>query len=368
MKQIKETLYGEPKNGKAKQWTVFVDGDKVVVQWGRVGGKLQEKVTVCTPKNIGKKNETSPEQQALLEAKAKWVKQHDNKLYRITVEEASIVGELLPMLAIDGSKKPEKIVYPCHVQPKLDGVRCMVYKDENGIVKAISRQGKFYHLHTDLECDICDIMEGLGVDKLDGELYIHGMSLQNIVSAVRNTDNPEHYNLQFHVFDLPSVKEPWSVRSQLFHLAGDLDYVKIVPFKGCASQVDLHESVGEYMAQGFEGTIVRNTNGMYEFNHRSNDLIKVKTMFDSEAKVLSCVEDKNGQGKFKMGWKNTEGVYVEFDLSMNGSRDQNTYNNLCKRVGEWVCFQYQALTDEGKPQFPRGLYFRECDENGNPFL
>ena len=71
MKQINSTLYGKDKSGSLKLWEVWVDDNKNIVKYGKLGGKIQNKVTECFGKNIGKKNETSNEEQAVLEAEAK---------------------------------------------------------------------------------------------------------------------------------------------------------------------------------------------------------------------------------------------------------------------------------------------------------
>ena len=361
MLQIKETLYGDSKNGSVKQWSVYVECNKVIVEWGQYGGKLQTKETICSPKNIGKKNETTAEEQALLEATAKWIKQYDNKLYRHTAEEAAKVGGLLPMLAIDGTKKPEKIKFPCYKQPKLDGVRCTVYLEEQDI-KAISRQGKFYKLHEELKKDLLPILKMGGCSKLDGELYIHGEKLQSIVSAVRNTDNSLHKKVCFYIFDVPSEKV-WEDRLISLKSLRDEKFVKVVPCNIVYTMEEAKSSVQEYMCQGYEGTILRNAQGLYEYNHRSNDLIKLKVMQDSEALVISCREDKNGEGVLTCNWGG-----VEFDVKMKGSHSERLFSEQQKLIGQWINFNYQALTEEGKPQFPVGNYVRECDSQGRPLV
>lgn len=71
------TLYCASKSGKTKQWTVHTEGPEIVVTSGYVDGKLQEHRVLAVGKNIGKANETTPEQQALLEAQSKWNKKKD---------------------------------------------------------------------------------------------------------------------------------------------------------------------------------------------------------------------------------------------------------------------------------------------------
>ncbi|WP_225393788.1 hypothetical protein, partial [Escherichia coli] len=68
MQQTNQKLYGKDSKGKLKQWTVYTDGAVVTVAHGRVGGKITEKSYTAEAKNIGRSNETTPEEQAELEA------------------------------------------------------------------------------------------------------------------------------------------------------------------------------------------------------------------------------------------------------------------------------------------------------------
>ena len=70
-----DTLYKKDTKGKIRQWTIHVQGNKFWTEGGLVDMKMNvAKPTSCTAKNIGHSNETSPEAQAQLEAKAKWDK------------------------------------------------------------------------------------------------------------------------------------------------------------------------------------------------------------------------------------------------------------------------------------------------------
>src|SRR6185503_20081165 len=131
MKQVKTTLFALNKDGSFQEWKVFVHEGTVSVFFGKMGGKIQIKETVCKPKNVGRANETTAEDQAIAEAISKWEKQV-RLGYRESTEELKTVDQISPMLAHDALKRKNDIVYPAFVQPKLDGVRCLVTFDENG--------------------------------------------------------------------------------------------------------------------------------------------------------------------------------------------------------------------------------------------
>lgn len=84
----KVTLYGKASDGSLKVWEVSTEGNAISVRFGKLGSdKIQTKITYAESKNSGKANYTEPEQQAEIEAEAKWVKQQ-KKGYFTTKEEA----------------------------------------------------------------------------------------------------------------------------------------------------------------------------------------------------------------------------------------------------------------------------------------
>ena len=137
------TLYGKTSTGKTKVWYARVlsnpEGHGISeIKHGQLDGKLQtaEKI-VEVGKNIGKKNETTPVEQCISEVKRKWTDKKEKEGYtEDDVSESSSpkatstsFSVIYPMLAHKyDAKKPKKndIVFPCFVQPKLDGLRCLV--------------------------------------------------------------------------------------------------------------------------------------------------------------------------------------------------------------------------------------------------
>lgn len=364
-------MYCVNKNGSIQQWSVDAFMKEVVVTYGKLGGTMRSKSTYCKGKNIGKKNETSPEDQAIKEVLSKVNKQKD-KYYRETIEEAEELLTEGVMLAQDYSKKPHLLEDEFYVSPKLDGLRV---KTTFVLGEPVwhSRGGKTYPVPSHLIPELKALNEA-GYSVLDGEGYIHSTKLQKIQSCIKKT-NELTPQVTYQIFDIPVLNKTWNTRLAMLNSLssviaqdrGKFKSVAVVDQMKCTKE-NLDGMLDYYLRLGFEGVMMRNLRGEYLFqNKRSNNLLKYKIMFDSECKVLSCVEDKNNQGLFTVEWTNPDdGVTVQFSLSMNGAQEENSYSKLAQRIGEYVNFKYQDLTEDGVPTFARGLYFRECDYKGEP--
>jgi len=113
------TLYSRTSNGSIQEWTIHVDGSSFYTVEGIRGGKMTtSKPTICEGKNIGRANETSPDMQALQEAKAKWKKKVDSGYYE-KLEDIDIEKFTEPMLAHKYGE--HEVAFPLASQPKLDG-------------------------------------------------------------------------------------------------------------------------------------------------------------------------------------------------------------------------------------------------------
>src|SRR6266404_3295984 len=98
------TLYKKTSTGAIQEWTVAVRGHPDwypavgIYTWhGQVGGKIQENFEkISKGKNIGKKNETTPEQQGFAEALSRWEKQKKKGyVENITSAENNEVDEII---------------------------------------------------------------------------------------------------------------------------------------------------------------------------------------------------------------------------------------------------------------------------------
>ena len=117
-------LYKKDSKGKIRTLNIYADKGYLHQSSGLEGGKKVSRKKLCTPKNVGKKNEINSFKQAFKEAGA-LIEKKVSEGYFITSDEAKNSNVILPMLAKDFNKEEHKIKYPCFIQPKLDGMRCL---------------------------------------------------------------------------------------------------------------------------------------------------------------------------------------------------------------------------------------------------
>jgi len=358
-------LYGKDSKGGLKYWAVFTRGDEIHVKHGKVGGKIQTKVTKATAKNIGKSNETTPEQQADIEAEAKWVKQKKSGYFE-TQEEALNFQEFTPMKCQDYKHYPHKVVYPGYVQPKLNGIRVMIDRDG----QAWSKAGEPYSLPKHLQDGINKLALNNAIPLgLDCEAYAGlesegGLSLQQIVSAFRKP-NENTDKLQLWIYDIPASNVGFELRTRLMDSLStdiinlDLEYLFKVVDTSYVYTKEIYDSVHDnYVKAGYEGSVWRNVYGQYEFGKRSYDVIKRKPRQETEARVVSVEEDKNQQGVLLCELEN--GVQVECLMLKEADPDVNY--RLCvnaeKLIGSFITVEFEEYSDAGIPTKPVGIKLR----------
>jgi len=186
-------LYGLSRTGKVKQWQAQVEQNKdgtamLNVETGYVGGKIRliPKV-IKAGKNIGKKNETTPFEQALSEAKSSFKrKRSKNYEFEIMNPNNYVPRIMLPMLAKDPNAG--KIIYPCYIQPKLNGI-CNLTEIEYNAILHHTRGGKLFETIGHLDLFIKSLNPPA---PLHGELYRHGWSLQKISSYTKKLRSDSH--------------------------------------------------------------------------------------------------------------------------------------------------------------------------------
>jgi DNA ligase-1 len=378
-------LYHKGKKGEIRFWDVYTNGNTVITEYGVKDGEKLNSFKTVTGKNIGKKNETTPEQQAEKDAQSLWTKKKDRK-YSETEDEAC-VPLLQPMLAKEYELR--RVRFPALMQPKLDGVRALAYWDDDRVV-LLSRGNKewteFPHINKALEAWLpFDAM-------VDGEVYIHGVSCQTISSWTKKAKS-ETLTLQYHMYDMPmwagddtyACEERVALLKEVYNDGYPDPCLVLVETSLVENDQEVRDMETRYLELGYEGGIVRNFGAFYEFGYRSSDLLKVKTFTDSEFLVLDARE---GVGKFEgcavfickndrsitdedlkellkkrpVKWvTHTDGLkYLTFECTCAVPMEEKA-KQLAEKdnyVGEDLTVKYFHRTDSDLPRFPVGLKFK----------
>jgi len=218
------------------------------------------------------------------------------------------------MLAYPVSKKPIDYSKPVFIQPKLDGVRCLIQADRiyTGYrVVAYSRTGKEWKNIDHILEDLYPFFMKHPNVVLDGELYNHDFKndFEQIISMVRKTKpTPEarvisRDNVQFHCYDIVNKKMKFSTRDKwLLNNLSESYCVKHVPTIQMTSEEGARLTHAVNLKAGYEGSIVR-LDDPYQCK-RSHSLRKFKDFQDAEADIVGYEEGKGKRtgtlGKFIM--------------------------------------------------------------------
>ena len=265
-----------------------------------------------------------------------------------------------PMLAYPVSDKPINYGDKISMQPKLDGVRCVI-QYENDTVTAYSRTGKEWknidHILFNLKSFFIlnpDII-------LDGELYNHDLrdDFEKIISLVRrktpdDLDMLESADLvQFHCYDIIDETKTFEERNRFI--------TQVVPRNHCIYHVKTQavatESLSKVIHQqnldaGYEGSILR-TNDNYACK-RSHNLRKFKDFHDTEATLTGWVEGKGKRigtiGKFTA----IDGEGNEFGMPVMDKFKflQDNFKKMQGYVGKTATFTYFERTKANSYRHP----------------
>jgi DNA ligase-1 len=117
----------------------------------------------------------------------------------------------------------------------------------------------------------------------------------------------------------------------------------------------------EYVAEGYEGLILRNAKGVYKVKHRSNDLQKYKEFFDAEYPIVGFREG-DGVEKGCVIWL-CSAPAGQFAVRPRGTHQerQAAFAAGAAAIGKKLTVRYQELTNDGIPRFPVGIAIRDYE-------
>ena len=348
-------LFARAVNGKTLEYTIEVEENKFRTISGYTDGiKTISEWTVCQGKNIGKKNETTPKQQALAEAQAMHRKKTETGYFEsISDIDNEIYFE--PMLAQDWFKHKDKVKYPVYSQPKLDGIRCIVTK--KGM---FSRNGKKIisapHIYEAIK-PLFEIDPNL---IFDGELYADKFAndFNAICSLVKKT-KPTAEDLEasakvieYHIYDLPSHPGTFVERYTALVEMNLPDCCKRVRTDVCGDEDIVNDWYEDYVNWNYEGQMIR-LDKDYE-NKRSKSLLKHKSFIDEEYIILD-IEEGEGNKTGMVGsfvFESKTGKRFNSSPKFNWDECKELWKQKDQLIGKTATVKYFNLTPDGVPRFP----------------
>ena len=332
---------------------ISVSGAVVSTTFGQLDGKLQTSTDTCSPKNSGRSNSTTAEQQAILEAQSKFAKKVKSGYSQ---ELTSTPTVQLPQKVKTYQDNKHLVSYPCYATPKYNGLNGTYWLLPDKTLKLTSRGGDELPPIPHLEPTILKMMEHFKTTCINGELYISGESLQNITSAVKKPKELSK-SLVFIPFELPLVSAPYKDKVALL--------IKYIPIVYITREEMLEEFFTVTVEAGYEGIVIYNTDSIYQFNQRSSTVLKYKPVADAEFKILSYTTDRNGHPVFTC--ETNDGK--QFKVKPKGTdeeRKQIITNFDSQYKNNYYKIEYEMLSDSGIPLKPIGISLRACDSNAEP--
>ena len=276
-----------------------------------------------------------------------------------------------PMLAYKVGKKPVDWSENVFIQPKLDGVRCVIYLDEKENIRCFSRTGKEFHNLQHIKDSLTDFFKmetqfSANTDVvLDGELYNHDLkdNFEKIISLVRKqkpteNDRFEAKNLvQFHCYDYIEtvMNQPYGYRMNQLTCSDMYSYcVKYVPTNLVLRMDDARVYHSRNLANGYEGSILR-LDKPYQCK-RSYNLQKFKDFHDTEATIVGYEEGKGKRegtiGKFLMQDDDGNKFGCPPGKGYNYKALANILKNIHDYIGKRATFTYFERTQYGSYRHP----------------
>lgn len=252
---------------------------------------------------------------------------------------------------------------------KVDGVRMSLYW-KDGEIKTASRGGGEYPystVHITKHPELIKFFTNHPDIILDGELYKHGKSLQQISGAARLEKNAYDCDwLEYYIYDIMDADKTFEERLKILNSiqkelnldfnperiwqSGELQ-IQMLPHVQVSGWLNIKALHDKYVAEGWEGLVIRNPDKPYKYGGRSNDMIKIKEYQDAEFEILGLSEGLRDEDLCFV-LKTAEGT--QFKAKPMGSRElkQQYREDLNSLIGKMATVKYFYLSDDGTPLQP----------------
>ena len=250
---------------------------------------------------------------------------------------------------------PNVKIGACMLQPKLDGCRAWAAL-VNGEVQLFTRNGNLIKGCNHIKQELSHILTTSDI-VLDGELYSHGLTFQQIIKQVKSDGE----QLQFWAFDLiDGTQSGYFTRyNALKSFVGECKHVLCVNTLGDAKS-DLYaipDALESALKDGYEGLIIRTDTP--HVNGRSNGIFKLKQQQDAEFVVKDIC--KALKGGFVAVLCNEEGKVFKAALCGNVSEQRAIYYKRNRWINKQATVKFNGYTDGGLPRFAKMVAIRNYE-------
>lgn len=398
-KKVFPILYQITNSNKVYQWiiSVITKPDKsvwMVTEYGQKDGKIRHiEKEIKSGKRKGSIAETTKFEQAVLESESKWKYKQEKDGYMMNLDAtldtktAKKPHIIKPMLAdtftfdsLD-KKRGKHIILPAYSQPKLDGLRCISFRDKkiNKIILT-SRKGLHFSFYDHIRNELDKVFNNnILKDRdlyLDGELYTDKLSFQTLSGLIRTKKLPNKKDklnefltnmklMEYHIYDLfdlndmtMTYKTRYQLISQLLDKKG-FKHLKMVETDIVNTAQDIKDNMTKYLNMGYEGLMLRNINSVYQFK-RTKDLQKYKYFIDDEFEIIGY-EEATGTHVGTVKWICKTKDDKKFKVYPEGTLEYRTklLKNADKYIGKMLTVKYFEYTDEGVPRMGIGKAIRD---------
>lgn len=271
-------------------------------------------------------------------------------------------GNLKPMLAKSSNDCQNSVLQkPMYCSRKLNGVRCMIkWESEIDRPVSVSRGGKDYDVATShILSQLNDYLKLHPDVVFDGELYHHGMYLQEISGIARlETRDEERCNkLEYWIYDVADGTKTFEERLEVLNnFTEGIDnpiytHIKVLEHVLTNSWEQIQRLHDKWVSEGFEGLVARKLDKLYAFGKRGSDMIKVKMYQDDEFEIID----------YQDGLRPEDFCFIcqtkdkkPFSAKPIGDRELKAYylDNIDDIIGKKGVVKYFEISKDGIPQQP----------------
>jgi DNA ligase-1 len=193
---------------------------------------------------------------------------------------------------------------------------------------------------------------------LDGELWFGRGKFQNCgVFKKKVPKDSEWKNVKYMVFDTPFSKNPFEERYAVLRSLNIWnEMIKLVEQVRVQGRDEIDRHFKRIVEGGGEGIMIRKPDSMY-INGRSEHLLKMKEIMDSECEVIGYKMSETGPGI--LGSFDCRDVETNQEFNLSGMTHEIRRNfKTTHPLGTLITYKYRGLTKDRKPRQPTYLRIR----------